>query len=143
MEEFEKIGKQGAEIEELLKQLLDEAMSNCSSLAHIKESMQELKSATEGSAKRIEMVEKKMEASPPPPPPPPPSLSTFPLTSGRALTGKSLATAEKAMDLTTNGNNLHMETTKGLGKKYSVFPHVLRKLVRHTLLPPHLISTQI
>jgi hypothetical protein len=33
MEEFEKIVKQGAEIKELLKQLLDEVVSNCSSLA--------------------------------------------------------------------------------------------------------------
>jgi hypothetical protein len=123
MEEFEKIGKQGAEIEELLKQLLDEAMSNCSSLAHIKESMQELKSATEGSAKRIETVEKKMEASPPPPPPPPPSLSTFPPPSGRALTGKSPATAEKAMDLMTNDNNLHMETrNQGIGEEILGIP---------------------
>jgi hypothetical protein len=63
--EFEKMGKQRARIEELLKQLLDEVASNRSSLARVKESMRELKSATEGSAKRIKAVEK-MEASPPP-----------------------------------------------------------------------------
>jgi hypothetical protein len=117
MEEFEKMGKQGAGIEELLKQLLDEVASNRSSLARVEESMRELKSATEGSTKRIEAVEKKMGASPPPPPPPPLSSSTFPLPSGRAPTGKSPPTAEKVMDLTANDNNLRVETrNQGIGE---------------------------
>jgi hypothetical protein len=70
MEEFEKMGKQGAEIEELLKQLLDEIASNRSSLARVEESMRELKTTTDGSVKRIEAVKKKMDAPPPPPLPP-------------------------------------------------------------------------
>jgi hypothetical protein len=87
------------QIEELLKQLLDEVVSNRSSMAHV----EELKSATDGSMKRIEAVEKKMEASPPPLPPP---LSTYPPPSGRATMGKSPPTAETMVDLTTGGSNL-------------------------------------
>jgi hypothetical protein len=108
MEEFEKMGKQGAGIEELLKQLLDEVASNRSSLARVEESMRELESTVDGSMKRIEVVEKKMEAPPPPPPPLP--LSTYPLPSGRAATGKSPPTVEKVVDLTASGNNLHIKT---------------------------------
>jgi hypothetical protein len=91
------------QIEELLKQLLDEVVSNRSSMAHVEELMQELKSATDGSMKCIEAVEKKMEASPPPPPPP---LSTYPPPFGRATMGKSPPTAETMVDLTTDGSNL-------------------------------------
>jgi hypothetical protein len=56
MEVFEKMGKQGAGIEELLKQLLDEIVSNSSSLAHVEESMQELKSTADRSMKWIKTV---------------------------------------------------------------------------------------
>jgi hypothetical protein len=49
MEEFKKMGKQGARIEELLKQLLDEVASNHSSLARVEESMHELKTTTDRS----------------------------------------------------------------------------------------------
>jgi hypothetical protein len=91
------------QIKELLKQLLDEVVSNRSSMAHVEELMQELKSATDGSMKRIEAVEKKMEASPPLPPPP---LSTYPPPFGRATMGKSPPTAETMVDLTTDGSNL-------------------------------------
>jgi hypothetical protein len=108
MEEFEKMGKQGAEIEELLKQLLDEIVSNRSSLARVEESMRELKTTTDGSVKRIEAVKKKMDA--PPPPPLPPLSGTYLLSSGKAATGKSPPTTEKMVDLAVSGNNLRMET---------------------------------
>jgi hypothetical protein len=62
MEKFEKTGKQGAGIEEILKQLLDESVSNSLSMAQMEESMRELKMVAGGSLKRIETVE-----TPPPP----------------------------------------------------------------------------
>jgi hypothetical protein len=86
MEEFEKMGKQGAKIKEFLKQLLDEVVSNGSSLARVEESMWELKMTTDGSVKQIEAVEKKVDA--PPLPPPPPLLSgTYSPLSGKEATG--------------------------------------------------------
>jgi hypothetical protein len=63
LEEFEKMG-----IENLLKQLLDEAASHHSSMAWTEESMHELKSVVDRSLKQIEAVEA----------PPPPSSSTYP-----------------------------------------------------------------
>jgi hypothetical protein len=47
MEEFEKMGKQGAGI----KELLDEAASNCLCLTKMEESMSELKTVADGSMK--------------------------------------------------------------------------------------------
>jgi ribosome biogenesis protein Tsr3 len=66
MEKFEKMGKQGVGIEEILKQLLDESVSNSLSMAQMEELMRELKMVVDGSLKRIEMVEKKVETPPPP-----------------------------------------------------------------------------
>jgi hypothetical protein len=123
----------------LLKQLLDEAASNRSSLARVEESVQELKSVTEGSTKWIKAVEKKMEASPPPLPPP--LLSMFPLPSGRVPTGKSPPTAEKVMDLMANDNNLRVETrNRGIGE--GILGIVTRppEVGASHSAPPHLIS---
>jgi uncharacterized protein HemY len=43
MEEFKKVAKQGAGIKELLKQLLDEAVSNLLSMTRMEESMHKLR----------------------------------------------------------------------------------------------------
>jgi hypothetical protein len=111
MEEFEKMGKQGAGIEELLKQLLDEVVSNRLSLARVEESMRELKTTADGSLKQIETVEKKVEA------PPPPQAGAFPLPLGKATTGKTPSTTEKTVDLMVDDNNLHVETrNRGIGE---------------------------
>jgi hypothetical protein len=104
------MGKQEVGIEELLKQQLDEVMSNCSSLAQVQESMCNLKMVVDGSLKRIEAVEKKVEA-PPPPPPPLPS-GTYPPSSMKAATKKSPPTTEKMVDSMVGGNNLRVETRK-------------------------------
>jgi hypothetical protein len=117
MEEFEKMEKQGARIEKLLKQLVDEVMSNHSSLARVEESMHELKTTADGSLKRIEAVEKKVEAPPPPPPPPLLQTGTLPPSSWKATAGKAPPTTEKTVDLTVSGNNLHVETrNRGIGE---------------------------
>jgi hypothetical protein len=81
MEEFEKMGKQGAGIKELLKLLLDEVASNHSSLTKMEESMHELKMVADGSLKQIEEVEKRVEATLPPPPPS--STGSYPPPQGR------------------------------------------------------------
>jgi hypothetical protein len=108
MEEFEKMGKQGARIEELLKQLLDEAASNRSSLTKMEESMRELKMVADGSLKWIEEMEKRVEATPPPPPPP--LIGSYPPPSRKAGTRKSPPTTEKLLDLMAGGNHLRMVT---------------------------------
>jgi hypothetical protein len=56
MEESEKMEKQGVGIEELLKQLLDQAASSRSTMARMEESVHELKMVVEGSLKRIEAM---------------------------------------------------------------------------------------
>jgi hypothetical protein len=109
MEEFEKVGKQGAGIEELLKQLLDEAASNHLSMARMEESMHDLKMVADGSVKRIKAVERRVEA-PPPPPPPPPTARSYPPPHGKTVTGKSPLTTEKLLDLMAFNNHLRMET---------------------------------
>jgi hypothetical protein len=104
MEEFEKMGKQGAGIEDLLKQLLGEAASNRSSMARMEESMRELKMATDGSRKRIEAMER-VEAPPPPP------------LAGKATVGRSPPTTEKMSDSSVFGNQLHVDTrNRGSGE---------------------------
>jgi hypothetical protein len=107
MEEFEKMGKQGAGIEELLKQLLDEVVSNCFSMAQMEESMHELKMVADGNMQQIEAVQKKVET--PPLPPPPLLVSSYPLPSGKVGTGRSPLTTEKLLDLAAFGNNLRVE----------------------------------
>jgi hypothetical protein len=87
MEEFEKIRKQGAGIKELLKQLLDEAASNRVSMAQMEESMRELKTVAYGSLKRIEAMERRVEAPPPPPLPPPQAVGSYPHRTRRRSRG--------------------------------------------------------
>jgi uncharacterized coiled-coil protein SlyX len=114
MEEFEKMEKQGAGIEELLKQLLDEVVSNRSSMARMEESMRELKTVTDGSLKQIEAVERRVETPPPQPPPP---ATTQPLPTGKMATGRSPPTTEKMLDPSASGNNLRVETrNRGIGE---------------------------
>jgi hypothetical protein len=108
MEEFEKMGKQGAGIKELLKLLLDEVASNRSSLTKMEESMHELKMVADGSLKQIEEVEKRVEATLPPPPPS--STGSYPPPSGKVETGKSPPTTEKLLDPMAGDNHLHVET---------------------------------
>jgi hypothetical protein len=108
VEEFEKMGKQGAGIKELLKLLLDEVASNRSSLTKMEESMHELKMVADGSLKQIEEVEKRVEATLPPPPPS--STGSYPPPSGKVETGKSPPTTEKLLDPMAGDNHLHVET---------------------------------
>jgi hypothetical protein len=104
-------------------------MSNRSSLARVEESMHELNTTIDGSLKRIEAVEKKVEA-PPPPPPPPPLLQagTLPPPSGKATAGKAPPTTEKTVNLTVGGNNLRVETrNRGIGEGILGIPPRLPK----------------
>jgi hypothetical protein len=110
MEEFEKMGKHGVGIEELLKQLLDEVTSNRSRLAWMDESMCELKTVAAGSLKRIQAVEKKVEALPARPPLLP--SGTYPPSSEKVATGKSPLRTEKMVDSMASGSNLRVETRK-------------------------------
>jgi hypothetical protein len=104
MEELKKMGKQGVGIEELLKQLLDEAASNRSSMARMEESMSELKTATDGGPKQIEAMERRVEVPPPAPP------------AGKATVGRS-PTTEKMLDPSTFDNKRSVETwNRGSGE---------------------------
>jgi hypothetical protein len=57
--------------------------------------MRELKTVADGSLKRIEVVERRVETPPPPPPPP---ATTQPPPTGKMATGRSPSTTEKMMD---------------------------------------------
>jgi hypothetical protein len=139
MEESEKMEKQGVGIEELLKQLLDQAASSRSTMARMEESVHELKMVVEGSLKRIEAMEKKVDT----PPPPLPLSSAYPPPSGNASMGRSPLMTEKLLDPGVAIIFASKRETGGVGKEYLEFPHILRRVVHLTLLLPLLLFAQI
>jgi hypothetical protein len=80
----------------------------------MEESMRELKTVADGSLKRIEVVERRVEAPPPPSPP-----------TGKATVGRSPLTTEKMMDPSVFGNQLCVEMrNRGNGEGiHGIPPH--------------------
>jgi hypothetical protein len=55
----------------------------------MEESMRELKTVADGSLKRIEAIERRVEAPPPSSLPPPQAAGSYPPPHGKTVTGKS------------------------------------------------------